>query len=118
VGSAVRGRVGCEALLFSDVCLEPRKHGVEAVGEFAELVCTAFQPDSVGERPPACGVRDATQRGEHAAGENPPSDETEHQQERQHYGCPRSENVQEGGPDGKNTGISVPLGTMSARSGT
>ena len=49
----------------------------------------------------AGGVGDASQGGEHAAGEKPPSHETEHQQERQHRGCPRSEDVQEVGPDGK-----------------
>src|SRR5712691_12613837 len=38
--------------------------------------------------------------GEHAAGEKPPSQETEHQQERQHRGCPRSESVQEVGTVG------------------
>jgi hypothetical protein len=35
----------------------------------------------------AGGVRDAGQRREHAAGEDPPSHETEHQLERQHHGC-------------------------------
>ena len=44
------GGVGCESLLFGDVCFEPREHGVEAVGEFAELVLTSFQLDPVGER--------------------------------------------------------------------
>ncbi len=36
----VRG-IGCESLLFGDVCLEAREHGVEGVGEFAELVFAA-----------------------------------------------------------------------------
>jgi hypothetical protein len=31
------------------VCFEPREHGIEAVGEFAELVLTAFQLYPVGE---------------------------------------------------------------------
>ena len=44
----VRG-VGCESLLFGDVCLEPREHGVEGVGELAELVTAAFQLDPVGQ---------------------------------------------------------------------
>ena len=35
----VRG-IGCESLLFGDVCFEPRKHGVEGVGEFAEFTAT------------------------------------------------------------------------------
>ena len=107
-GAQLVGGVGCESLLFGDVCFEPREHGVEGVGEFAELVIAARQPDSVGERSGrsrACGVGDAGQGGEHAAGEKPPSHETEHQQERQHRGRPRSEDVQEVGPDGKDTGM-------------
>jgi hypothetical protein len=43
------GGVGCESLLFRDVCFEPREHGVEAVGELVELVLTAFQLDPVRE---------------------------------------------------------------------
>ena len=43
------GGVGCESLLFGDVRFEPREHGVEAVGELAELVLTAVQLDPVGE---------------------------------------------------------------------
>ena len=35
------GGVGCESLLFGDVCFEPREHGVEGVGEFAELISAA-----------------------------------------------------------------------------
>ena len=85
------GGVGCESLLFGDVRFEPREHRVEGVGEFAELVVAAFQLDPVGERPVrghACGVGDASQRGEHPAGEDPSSDETEHEQERQRRGLP------------------------------
>ena len=54
--------------------------------------------DSVRERSGrghAGGVCDASQRGEHAAGENPSSHETEHQQERQNDGRGRSESAQE-----------------------
>ena len=49
-GAQLVGGVGCEALLFGDLCLEPREHGVEGVGELAELVVAARQPDPVGER--------------------------------------------------------------------
>jgi hypothetical protein len=35
------GSVGCEPLLFGDVCFEPGEHGVEGVGEFAELISAA-----------------------------------------------------------------------------
>ncbi len=37
-GAQFVGGVGREPLLFGDVCFEPREHGVEGVGEFAELV--------------------------------------------------------------------------------
>ena len=92
----VRG-IGCEPLLFGDLCLEPREHAVEGVGELAELVPAALEPDPVGERSGrghACGVRDASQRREHPgpARIHPPS-ETEHQQERQRDGRLRSEGV-------------------------
>ena len=33
------------------VCFEPREHRVEGVGEFAELVFEARQPNPMGERP-------------------------------------------------------------------
>ena len=105
-GAQFVGGVGGEPLLLGDVGFEPGEHGVEGVGELAELVFAALQPDPVGERPgrgDAGGVCDASQGGQHPAGEEPPSQQTEHQQERQHCGCPRCENVQEVGPDRKNT---------------
>ena len=40
-GAQLVGGVGCESLLFGDVCFEPREHGVEGVGELAELVVAA-----------------------------------------------------------------------------
>ena len=99
-GAQFVGGVGCESLLFGDVCFEPREHGVEGVGELAELVVAARQPDPVGERSGrgrAGGVGDAGQRGEHPAGENPPAHETEHQQERQHAAALGAKRVQEVG---------------------
>ena len=102
-GAQLVGGIGGEALLFGDLCLEPREHGVEGVGELAELVFAAFQLDPVGERSgrgQACGVGDAGQRGEHVAGEKPSAQETEHEQERQHEGRLRSERVQEVGAVG------------------
>jgi hypothetical protein len=48
-GAQFVGGVGCESLLFGHVCFESGEHGVEAVGEFAELVLTACQLDPVGE---------------------------------------------------------------------
>ena len=32
------GGIGRESLLFGDLCFEPLEHGVEGVGEFAELI--------------------------------------------------------------------------------
>ena len=95
-GAQLVGGVRREPPLFGDVRFEPGEHGVEGVGELAELVVAAFQLDPVGERSVrghAGGVGDAGQGGEHAAGEDPPAEETEHQQERHHCGCPRSEDV-------------------------
>ena len=83
---------------------------VEGVGELAELVSAAFQLDPVGERSGrghACGVGDASQRGEHLAGEKPPSHETEHEQERQHDRRLRSEGAQEVGAGRDRTGRRV-----------
>ena len=40
-GAQLVGGVGCEPLLFGDVCFEPREHGVECVGELAELISAA-----------------------------------------------------------------------------
>jgi hypothetical protein len=45
----------------------------------------------------ACGICDASQWGEHPAGEKPSSQETEYQQKRQHDGRGRSESAQEEG---------------------
>ncbi len=49
-GAQLVGGVGGESLLFGDVRFEPREHGVEGVGELAELVAAALQLDPVGER--------------------------------------------------------------------
>ncbi len=75
-GAELMGGVGCETLLLGDLCFEACEHGVEAVGELAELVTAARQLDPVGERSArgdACGVGDAVPGSEHAAGEKPPS---------------------------------------------
>ena len=40
-GAQLVGGVGCEPLLLGDVRFEPREHGVEGVGEFAELISWA-----------------------------------------------------------------------------
>ena len=105
-GAQLVGGVGCEPLLFGDVCFEPREHAVEGVGELAELISAAFQLDPVGERSGcrhACGVCDAGQRGEHLAGEKPPSQESEHEQERVHDRRLRSE-ARGGGRSGSECG--------------
>ena len=40
-GAQFVGGVGCESLLLGDLCLQPREHGVEGVGELAELISAA-----------------------------------------------------------------------------
>ena len=102
-GAQLVGGVRCESLLFGHLCFEPREHGIEGVGELAELIAAALEPDSVGERSgrgEARRVGDASQRGEHLAGEKPAAHETEHQQGRQRDGRLRSEGVQEVGAGG------------------
>ena len=52
IASGVRSSweaLAANLLLFGVVCFEPCEHGVEGVGEFAELIVTAFQLDPVGE---------------------------------------------------------------------
>ena len=41
-GAQFMGGVGCESLLFGDVCFEPREHGIEGIGEFTELIVAAL----------------------------------------------------------------------------
>ena len=97
------GGVGREPLLFGDMGLEPRKHGVERIGKLAELVAPAFEPDPMGERPrgrDARGIGDPRQGCQHPSGEKPPSDEAEEEQEPQRLGCPRREGVEEIGAGG------------------
>ena len=99
-GAQFVGGVGREPLLFGDLRLQLREHGVEGVGEFTELIAAPRQPDPVGERSArgrTCGVRDASQGGEHAAGENPPARETEHQQEHQNCDSCLAEGLLGGG---------------------
>ena len=89
--------VGCEPLLFGGVCFELRKHRIEAVGKLAELVVATLQLDPMGERSrrsPAGRIRDAGQRREHPAGEEPSTDEPEDEQDRQCLGRPRGERIQ------------------------
>ena len=98
-GAQLVGRVRCEPLLFGDVGFEPGEHGVEVVGESAELVVAARDADPVGERSVAA-MRVASvirvRGAEHAAGEQPPSQEPEHQEEGQHDGRGRRERVRGG----------------------
>ena len=47
-GAQLVGGVGCESLLFGDVCFESREHGVEGVGELAELVVCGLATGSGG----------------------------------------------------------------------
>ena len=109
----VRG-VGGESLLLGDLGLEPREHGVEGVGELAELIVAAFQLDPVGERSvrgQSCRIGDASQGREHPAGEEPASQEAEHQQERQDGRSPRGEGALEVGSAGSAERGSITSGT-------
>ena len=97
------GGVGGEPLLFGHVGFELFEHGVERVGELAELVVAAVQPDPVGQR--AVGgrprrVRDLAQRCEHAAGEEPASYQAEREQRQQ----------RDGGGAAEDAGQQVPVG--------
>ena len=99
-GAQFVGGVGCESLLFGDVCFEPREHGVEGVGELAELV---LRPSSSirWESDPFAAMRVASVMRVRGASMRParshPPSETEHQQERHHDGRGRSEIAQEVG---------------------
>ena len=97
-GAQLVGGIRCEPLLLGDERLEPREHGVEGIGELAELVVAAGKPDPVGERSArgsACRVGDPRQRGEHAAGEKPSPYEPEHEEKRQRDRCGRRKGAQE-----------------------
>ena len=48
-GAQFVGGVGCESALFADMSFDPFEHRVEGVGELAELISAARQPDAVGE---------------------------------------------------------------------
>ena len=102
-GTQLVGGVGGESLLLGDLGLELREHRVEGVRELAELVLAALHLDPVGERSVrglAGGTGDPRQGSEHAAGEDPPAQDAEHQEERQHEGCLRDEGVEQVGAAG------------------
>ena len=92
IASGVRS--SWEALAANRCCsatwdFELFEHRVERVGELAELVLGAFHADPVGQRSVRghpCRVGDPGERGEHPAGEDPSSQEAEHQQEGQRLG--------------------------------
>jgi hypothetical protein len=78
------GGVRGEPLLLGDLGFELFEHGVERVGEFAELVLGTFHADPVRQRSARghpCRVPDPREWREHPAGEDPPSQEAEHEQE-------------------------------------
>ena len=97
------GSVGGESALFGDLRFEPCEHRVEAVGEFAELILVALQRIRW-ESDPCAAMRVASVilvKEQHPSGEEPPSEETEHEQQRQRLGGPRSERIQQVGPGGR-----------------
>ncbi len=79
----VRG-VRRETLLLGDVALEPLEHGVEGVGQLAELVVAAGQ-QRCGGRARRCrgagGRGDPVERGEHPAGEDPAADQPDDEEQ-------------------------------------
>ena len=102
-GAQFVGGVGGESLLFGDVRLEPREHGVEGVGELAELVAAALSRIRW-ESDPVAAMRVASVMRVSGASMRParshPPSETEHQQERQHD-RPPSERTRAGGRRGR-----------------
>ena len=96
-GAQFVGGIGCESLLFGDMCFEPREHGVEGVGELAELI---LRPSNWirWERDPVAAMRVASVMRISGASMRPARihpQETEHQEERQNDGRGRSESAQE-----------------------
>jgi hypothetical protein len=64
------------------------EHRVERVGEFPELVLAAVHADPVGQRPVPghpCRIRDLGEGCEHPAGEDPSSQEAEHEQDQHRH---------------------------------
>ena len=83
-GAQFVGGVGGESLLFGDVGFELFEHGVEHVGEFAEFVVGSFHADPVRQRSVRghpCRVCDPCEWCEHPAGQDPSSQEAEHEEE-------------------------------------
>ena len=48
-GAQLMGGICRESLLLGDMGLEPREHGVEGVGELAELIAATVKLDPVGQ---------------------------------------------------------------------
>ena len=107
-GAQLVGGVGREPLLFGDLRLESREHGVEAVGELAELVVRGPPAGSGGRAIRSRPVRVASVMRLSGASIRParsqPPSETERQQEHEHDGRPRSEGAQEVGAVGDEPG--------------
>ena len=59
-GAQLVGGVGGESLLFGDLRFEPREHGVEGVGELAELVVAALGSRIRWESDPVAAMRVAS----------------------------------------------------------
>jgi hypothetical protein len=73
-GAQLVGGVGCESLLFGDVCLEPREEAVDGVGEILQLVTgpgerEALVQVALGDLP--CGHRHRPQRAQDPARDQP-----------------------------------------------
>ena len=123
-GAQFVGGVGGESLLFGDVCFEAGEHGVEGVGEFAELVSAAREARIRWESDPVAAVRVASVMRVKGASIRParshPPRRPKTSRNAKTSLRPWSEIAQEAGPDGKytvNKGVPVLPGTMNARYG-
>ena len=85
-GAQLVGGVGCEPLLFGDVCLEPREEAVDGVGEILQLVAgprerEALVQVALGDLPR--GRRHRAQRAQDPARDQPAERDRDHGHDRQ-----------------------------------
>ena len=85
-GAQLVGGVGCESLLFGDVCLEPREEAVDGVGEILQFVagsaeCETLVQVALGDLPG--GRRHRPQRAQDPARDQPAERDRDHGHDRQ-----------------------------------
>jgi hypothetical protein len=107
-GAQLVGRVGCESLLFGDVCLEPREEAVDRVGEILELVAGPREREAlvqVALRDVPCGRRHRAQRAQDPARDQPPERDRDHGHDRQRDPGPDKQLVKIGGVKADGPGV-------------